>query len=211
MRRGRGRNFMRRMLVRAIVTSCLAGLVACAKTQPPPPPVVAADVQEAPGKLSAQQAVTVTATVKDIDQKSRVVTLLGPDGQEIVFRAGPDVRNLAQVKRGDHVKATYYESLVVQLLKPGSAKPGITTATDTDRAKLGEKPGAATAESTRVVATVVSVDKKNSTVTLRRPRGTEKTLPVRNPKQLELIKKNDLVEVTYTEAIGIDVSTPEKK
>jgi Cu/Ag efflux protein CusF len=198
------------MLVLAAVTSCLAGLAACAKTTPPPPPVVASDVQEAPGKLSAQQAVTVTATVKAIDQKSRVVTLLGPDGQEIVFRASDEIRNLAQVKRGDHVQATYYESLVVQVLKPGSAKPGIETASDTDRAKLGEKPGAATAESTRVVATVVSVDKKNSTVTLRGPRGNEKTLPVRNPAQLDAVKKNDLVEVTYTEAIGIAVNPPAK-
>ena len=201
---------MRRMLVRTAVVVCLGGLVACAKTAPPPPPVVASDVQESPGKLSAQQAVTVTATVKDIDQKDRVVTLLGPDGQDVVFRAGPEVRNLGQVKRGDHVQATYYESLVVQLLKPGSAKPTIETASDADRAKLGERPGAAAAESTRVVATVVSVDKKNSTVTLRGPRGNEKTLPVRNPKQLELIKKNDLVEVTYTEAIGIAVNPPAK-
>src|SRR5262245_20888931 len=189
---------MRRMLVRSALTACLAGLVACAKTAPPPAPVVTSDVQEAPGKLSAQQAVTVTATVKDVDQKSRVVTLLGPDGQEIVFRAGDEVRNLAQVKKGDHVQATYYESLVIQVLKPGSAKPGITTASDADRAKLGEKPGAAAAESTRVVATVVSVDKKNSTVTLRGPRGNEKTLPVRNPAQLDNVKKGDLVEATYT-------------
>jgi Cu/Ag efflux protein CusF len=200
------------MLVRTIVTSCLTGLVACAsKTPPPPAPVVTSNVQEAPGRLTAQQAVTVTATVKDIDQKTRVVTLLGPDGQDIVFRASDEVRNLAQVKRGDHVQATYYESLVVQVLKPGSAKPTIETASDADRAKLGERPGAAAAESTRVVATVVSVDKKNSTVTLRGPRGNEKTLPVRNPAQLDNIKKNDLVEATYTEAIGIAVNPPAKK
>jgi hypothetical protein len=127
-----------------------------------------------------------------------------------VFRAGDEVRNLAQVKRGDQVQATYYESLVIQVLKPGSAKPGIETASDVDRAEAGEKPGAAAAESTRVVATVVSVDKKKSTVTLRGPRGNEKTLPVRNPAQLDAIKKNDLVEVTYTEAIGIAVGTPAK-
>ena len=201
---------MRRTLVRTATVACLAGFAACAKTTPPPAPVVAADVQESPGTVSAQQAVTVTATVKKIDQKSRIVTLLGPDGQEIVFRAGDEVRNLAQVKRGDHVQATYYESLVIQVLKPGTAKPGIKTASDTDRAELGEKPGAAAAESTQVVATVVSVDKKKSTVTLKGPRGNVKTLPVKNPVHLDAVKAGDLVEVTYTEAIGIDVSTPAK-
>jgi Cu/Ag efflux protein CusF len=202
---------MRRILVRTVSVACLAGLAACAsKTTPPPAPVVASDVQESPGKLSAQQAVTVTATVKDIDQKTRMVTLLGPDGQEIEFRADDEVRNLAQVKRGDHVQATYYESLVIQVMKPGTAKPGIQTASDADRAKLGAMPGGAAAESTRVVATVVSVDKKKSTVTLKGPQGNLRTLPVKNPMHLDAVKAGDLVEVTYTQAVGIAVATPAK-
>jgi Cu/Ag efflux protein CusF len=182
-------------------------LGACApKVSAPPAPVVASNLQETPGKVSAQQATTVTATVKDIDQESRVVTLLTASGEDVVFRAGPEVRNLAQVKRGDHVKATYYESLVIQVLKPGTAKPGITTTSDADRAKLGERPGAAAAESTTVVATVVSVDKKNATVTLKGPRGNVKTLPVRNPIHLDAMKAGDLIEATYTEALGVAVT-----
>lgn len=200
---------MGRMLVHAATALCLAGFAACAsKTAPPPAPVVASDVQESPGKVMAQQAVTVTATVKDVDQRSRVVTLLASNGEDIVFRAGDDVRNLDQVKRGDQVQATYYESLAIQVLKPGSAKPGITTATDADRAAPGEKPGGAAAQSTTVVATVVGVDKKKSTVTLKGPKGNVKTLPVQNPMHLDAVKAGDLVEVTYTEAIGIAVAPP---
>jgi len=182
-------------------------LGACApKVSAPPQPVVASDLQETPGKVSAQQTITVTATVQDVDQASRVVTLLTADGEDVIFRAGPEVRNLAQVRRGDRVRATYYESLVIQVLKPGTAQPGITTAADADRAKLGERPGAAAATSTTVVATVVKVDKKNATVTLKGPRGNVKTLPVRNPIHLDAVKAGDLIEATYTEALGVAVT-----
>lgn len=187
----------------------LLGLGACARpVASPPAPVVVSDLEETPGRVRAEEAVTATATVKDIDQKSRVVTLLTASGEEVVFRAGPEVRNLAQVKRGDQVQATYYESVAIDVLKPGSAKPGITVAADEDRAKVGERPGGAAAESATIVATVVSVDKKNRTVTLKGPQGNVKTLPVRNPIHLDALYKGALVQVTYTEAIGIAVAPP---
>ena len=203
------------MTLRIATTTMLLsalGLAGCAtKVAPPPEPVVVSDVQEDPGKVSVQQSTTVSATVKAVDQTSRVVTLLASNGEEIVFRAGPEVRNLAQVKKGDVVQATYYESIAIEVMKPGTATPGITTASDADRAKLGAKPGAAAAASTKVVATVVKIDKKNSTVTLKGPRGNEKTLPVKNPMHLDAVKVGDLVEVVYTEAIGIAVLPPAKK
>jgi hypothetical protein len=188
------------------------GLVACAtKVVPPPEPIVTSDVQEEPGKLKAEESVTVSATVKAIDHKNRIVTLLGPDGEEVVFRAGPEVRNLAQVKKGDVVQTTYYESIAIEVKEPGEATPGITAASDAGRAKVGDKPGAAAAESVTVTATVVKVDKKKSTVTLKGPKGNVKTLPVKNPIHLDAVKVGDLVEVTYTEAIGIAVEVPGKQ
>jgi len=197
---------MRNTPIAITLALCAASFAGCAPTATPPAPVVASNVQETPGKVQAQQATTVTATVEDIDQRSRVVTLLTASGEEVVFRAGPEVRNLAQVKRGDQVQATYYESLVIEVLKPGTAQPGVTTMSDADRAKLGERPGAAAAESTTVVVTVVRVDKKNATVTLKGPRGNVKTLPVRNPIHLDAMKAGDLIQVTYTEALGVAVT-----
>jgi Cu/Ag efflux protein CusF len=188
------------------------GLAACAsKVAPPPEPVVVSDVEEDPGKVRAEESVTVSATVQAIDHESRVVTLLGSDGEEVVFRAGPEVRNLAQVKKGDVVQVTYYESIAIEVKKPGTATPGVTTAVDTDRAAVGEKPGAVAAESTRVVASVVRIDKKHQTVTLKGPLGNVKTLPVKNPMHLDAVKVGDLVEVTYTEAVGVAVVPPTAK
>ena len=69
-------------------------------------PVVAADVQESPGSVKAQGAVTVTATVKSVDQQSRVVTLVGSDGQETTFRGFVGSRPPAH-RTGDIVKVLY--------------------------------------------------------------------------------------------------------
>ena len=54
---------------------------------------------------------TVTATVTQIDQKTRQVTLKADDGKEYSFVAGDAVKNLAQMKAVDKVTATYTEAL----------------------------------------------------------------------------------------------------
>jgi hypothetical protein len=45
------------------------------------------------------------ATVTAIDQSTRMVTLKGPKGDSVTFKASEEVRNLAQVKVGDEVKS----------------------------------------------------------------------------------------------------------
>jgi len=60
---------------------------------------------EPPKEFKASQTESVTAKVKKVDQKTRDVTLEGPDG-DVTFKAGDDVKNLKQLKKGDEVTAT---------------------------------------------------------------------------------------------------------
>ena len=53
--------------------------------------------------------VTARATVKSVDMKTRMVTLVGPQGETMTMKAGDQVQNLAQVKPGDVVVARYYD------------------------------------------------------------------------------------------------------
>ena len=47
-----------------------------------------------------------------------MVTLKGPDGNVFTVHCGDQVKNLAQVKKGDLVQVTYYESLAYEVKKP---------------------------------------------------------------------------------------------
>ena len=62
----------------------------------------------------------MTATIKAIDPATRSVTLRSENGDEDTFTVGPAVTRFDQLKVGDTIKATYYESLVFEVRKPGA-------------------------------------------------------------------------------------------
>jgi hypothetical protein len=146
-----------------------------------------------------------------IDQKTRLVTLRMADGQLSTARVDPGVRNLAQVRKGDEVIATYYESVAVEVKKAGQAEPGVSTRTEAARAQSGELPAAAVAQNTTVVATVAKIDRKDPSVTLRGADGKLTTVDVKNPAHLEKLKVGDLVELSVTEALAIQVEKAPKR
>jgi Cu/Ag efflux protein CusF len=153
-----------------------------------------------------QNSVTVTAQVISIDQKKRTAVLQGPEGNRFTVKVDDRVKNLAQVKAGDSVAATYFESIAYEVKKPGQAVPGVNVAAAGDAAQAGQLPGAAVGRAVTVTSTIVGLDEKNGTVTLQPPDGGEPiTIKVRDPSKLKQVKKGDLVEVTYTEALAIGV------
>jgi len=157
-----------------------------------------------------EQVVTRTATVEAVDLEKRVVTLKRTDGTVFDLAVGPEVRNLPQVKVGDEVVVKYYESLLVQVKKPGAAE-GTQVKETMARAKPGEKPAGVVAKQVTVTATVEKIDKKKMIATLKGPEGKVVDVKVRNPKNLENVNVGDQVDITYTEAMAVSVEKPKKK
>jgi len=157
------------------------------------------------------ELVTVTATVEAIDLATRMVTLKGPKGNTFTFKAGEEVRNLPQVKVGDQVVAKYYESIAIEVKKPGEATPGVTKEEVVKRAKPGEMPAGVVASQVTITATVDAIDMKKPSVTLKGPEGNTKEIKVKDPKKLENVKVGDKVVITYTEALALSVEKAEKK
>ena len=155
--------------------------------------------------------VTVTATVEAIDQATRMVTLKGPEGNTITFKAGDRIKNLSQVKVGDLVHVKYYESVAVEVKKPGEAKPGVKTQEAVTSAKPGETPKGLVVSQVTVTSTITAIDKKKPSVTLKGADGKTTEVKVRNPKNLENVKVGDLVEITYTEALALSLEKVSKK
>jgi hypothetical protein len=75
-----------------------------------------------PGGLVANTQ-SITAKVTALDQKTRVITLTGPEGNSLTFEVGPEVKRLNEVKVGDSVTLRYTEALMVDVVATGQAAP----------------------------------------------------------------------------------------
>ena len=195
-----------------LVIACGLSVAACAKHNPPPPPppppAALATLHEGENSLSGSNVVTATATVEAINHKTRMVTLRRSDGERIRFHVGDEVRNLPQVRKGDRVNVTYYESVALRLRKPGHGRMGVTVDEAAARAQPGELPAGAVGREVQVTTKVVAVDRRAQTATLELPSKERLTFAVEDPSRLKRIKVGDLVQATYREAIAVTVAKP---
>ena len=190
------------------ITLIAAALATTAFAQQPAPAAGIAVASE-PGKAAIVGAVEISAQVVAIDKAARTVTLKGPKGNVVDIVAGEQVKNFDQIKVGDLVVARYAQALTLELRKTKAAGGEAVVKEEAAKAP-GEKPAVAGARTVTLLADVVAVDPKASTITLKGPKGNEVTLDVRNPEQFKVVKKGDQVEVTYTEALALSVEPAPK-
>ena len=154
--------------------------------------------------------VETTATVTAVDMKNHLVTIQGPAGNSTIIRVTDQVKNLPQVKIGDEINITYYRSAVVNLVKTkGDVKLGTEVSGAKASAPAGEKPaGVIEMEVTRTVE-VVFVDPYQKFISFRGPDIGLRRVTLENRPDLQHyldeLKKGDIVEVTYTEALAISL------
>ena len=146
---------------------------------------------------------TITATIEAIDQTNRLVTLKGPKGNLAEIYVGPEYTRFDQLKVGDQVKATYYESLVTSVRKPGDPAP--TAGVKTSETPRAGAPGQTIAKQVTLSVTIMAIDPAAPSVTVKGPKGNVISLRVEDPKRLEGIKVGDTVDVTYTQALLLSV------
>ena len=166
----------------------------------------ATQTQDRPGGLEGE-LVVITATVKAIDKKNRVVTLQSPDGKVAKVKCGPEVRNFAQIRVGDVVKTSLLETF--ELFVTGNDEPAAERVTEVGRAPLGNKPGFAAIDAVEVKATVVAIDYQTRKVTLKGPEGKViKVTAGPQVKRLTEVNVGDSVVARLTRAVSIEVSKP---
>ena len=71
--------------------------------------------------VTKTKSVSATATIQAIDSTTRTITLRDAAGVEDTYVAGPEIQRFAELKVGDTVKMTYYESVFLQVRKAGGA------------------------------------------------------------------------------------------
>ena len=162
--------------------------------------------------VAAQEAALIyDGEVVKIDAATRTVTLKNKDGETSIV-AGPEVKNFAEIKVGDHFDVVYELAVAIELVKvknPGAPSEQVTTSTTT--APQGDKPGIVTTNVVTAVANVEAIDTAKSVVSLKGPQGNIFKVKVKNPDLLKDIAVNDQVKVIYAEAIAAIVSAPAAK
>jgi len=184
-------NARRRSMTIPFVLVALALAFSCATSQLP--------------KYEKSQTVTSTAVVQAVDLTTREVTLKGENGNVFSFVAGDDVRNLPQLHVGDTVKASYTESLAIEVKRADGGAPDVSASSKVERAAVGEKPGGSGTGTVTASAVIVAIDRTTNRVTLRGPSGNERVVQVQDPKNLENVQVGDMVYATYTQALGLSV------
>ena len=155
--------------------------------------------------MGVREKVTATAVVQAVDQKNRTLTLKGEDGKVFTIKVGDEVRNLAQVRAGDTVKATYHQALALSLdMVQGTGINQRIVTVSTSRAPTGAMPSGAVEEKVEMIGTILAVDKAKRTVLVQ---GAVHHVTLQIPADMDVkdLKAGDQVRATYTQELAIAV------
>jgi hypothetical protein len=150
--------------------------------------------------VTKTNTVTTTATIQAIDSTARMVTLRDEKGLEDTFQLGPEVKRFDELKVGDKVRMTYYESLVFQVRKPGDPAPS-TAPTGAITPGKGALPGATASVQQTASVTVKAIDPAVPSITVTTADGRTVTRKINEKKYLEGLKVGDKIDITYTVAV----------
>ena len=165
------------------------------------------------GGLTPLAAQTITkvvpvrgsATIQSIDAGTRRISLRNDKGEEDSFIAGPEVKRFAELKIGDCVTTNYYESIVLQVRRPGEASnaPGsVQSATTASNTTL---PGGTIATQERKTVTVRSVDPSTMSIAVTTEDGKTVRHKVEDRTHFERVRVGDRIDITYTVAFLVSV------
>jgi hypothetical protein len=154
--------------------------------------------------ITKATAIRASVTIQAIDATTRTVTLRNEKGEEEKFIVGPDIRRFDELKVGDKLNVTYYESMVFQLRKPGepSNKAAETAAFTAAKSKL---PAGTVATQTTLTVTVKAIDPAVPSITVTTADGRTVTRKIEDKKNIEGVKVGDRIDITYTEAVLLSI------
>ena len=166
--------------------------------------VAVAQIKTLPG-----ESITVTATVESIERSSRLLTLKRPDGAMETIKVPAEVKRFDELKVGDTITATYYENIVLRVMRPD--EKDIDSSSESLTPAGGKRPGATAAAQRRISATITAIDPAIPSITLSGPNNWKYTSRVEDKAALKQVKVGDRLEITWTGAVMISAVAPKPK
>jgi Cu/Ag efflux protein CusF len=173
-------------------------------------PALAVEGQDAPQAPTAMAGKLITASAKvvKVDTKNRELTLKDENDKPFTINVPEDVTRLDNVKAGDRLRVSFYESVAVSLAKPGEAAVGRMKSTTSGRTP-GALPGGIATQQITTTAKITKIDPSMEELTILGPEGKENTIKVDEPEaksQLSHLKVGDKIQTTYTQAMATQVT-----
>ena len=169
---------------------------------------IAAGCASVPESVEIVETEEIAAIVTAVDQSQRLVTIRGPQGDEVTLEAGPEVRNLAQVQIGDTVRVIYEQAYIATLTDAEEVDPSAPVTVGAAVAELGERPGAAVGAMATMTVRIESVGPDGLTVTFSGPDGQLQAIYVQREESQAFVRSlrpGDIVELTFAQALAITV------
>lgn len=166
------------------------------------------------GGVSATQLQTTTATVTEVDQKARMVSVKTESGEEMSLAVSEEVKRLGEVKVGDLLSIGYMESIGLEFREPTAEelKDPYKVTEITERAGAMEAPAGGEARMLRAVVTVEGASRWLNTLTVKGPKGNYLVLEVKpGMVEWEKVRIGRQMVGTYTEAVVMSLEPAPKK
>ena len=167
-----------------------------------------------PEGVSSEQITHMTATVTAVDVKARMVTLKGPEGNEMTLEVSDEVKRLGEIKAGDKLNVGYLQSIGLEFREANEEelKEPLKVTEESDKAAKDKAPAGAKLRTVRGVVTVEGMSRWLNTLTVRGPRGNYFVVEVEpDMVQWEELRIGRTMVATYTEALVMSIEPVAKK
>jgi hypothetical protein len=155
--------------------------------------------------VSKGEMVKASATIQAIDATNRLITVKDEDGDETTIWAPAEMARFNELKVGDRVNLTYYESMVFQLRKSGATSTKPSDRTEVVPTTGSSLPGGTASRQVTTTVTVKSVDPSVPSITVTTADGRTVTRKIAQKSHLDGVSPGDRIDITYTEAILANV------
>ncbi len=164
-----------------------------------------------PGKVVGERSMTITATVKAVDQDKRTITLQPAKGEPQTFKVGDKVKRLNEIAAGDKVVIKVDQGLLLEAQLPGTEPAAPAGGAVAGRAEASQPPGGAAVASVQASVTIKAIDVKSRIVTFEGPGGNLYRLKAGPRVQLDRAKVGDQFLATYVESVAVSVEKAKVK
>ena len=147
--------------------------------------------------------VTLAGTVETIDHGKRAVTIKTAAGNFETIDVPSSAKRFDELKVGDKVSVTYNNNVAIRAKPPG--EPPVDTASKASTMGQEERPGGTASVQRTLTATIASIDKATSAITVVGVNGWKYSRHVVDPAVLEKVKVGDQVDISWNTDLKVVV------